>query len=57
MVQGVKMKEEQGIWIVYDLEANRKIQELLISNKFKFIFVPNLDVLKKMKKGGANENH
>lgn len=37
---------EQGIWIVYDLETNRLIQQLLTSNKFAFTFHPNLNFLK-----------
>lgn len=38
------MNEEKGVWIVYDLEANRKIQELLMKEKFAFRFDPSLKV-------------
>ena len=40
-------KIEKGVWIVYDLEANRKIQELLSKEKFVFRFDSNLSILKK----------
>lgn len=39
-----EVDKEQGVWIVYDLEANRKIQELLIKNSFRFRFDPSLDI-------------
>jgi hypothetical protein len=39
--------EEKGVWIVYDLEANRKIQELLMKEKFSFRFDPSLYVTTK----------
>ena len=37
------INKEKGVWIVYDLEANREIQNLLIKKKFAFRFYPNLD--------------
>ena len=39
--------KEVGVWIVYDLEANRKIQELLLKEKFRFRFDPNLETTSK----------
>jgi len=36
--------KEVGVWIVYDLEANRRIQNFLESSVFKFRFDPNLKV-------------
>ena len=36
--------KEKGVWIVYDLEANRKIQELLMKEKFAFRFDPSLKI-------------
>lgn len=43
------MKNAKGIWVVYDLEANSKIQSLLEKESITFWFVPNFDVLKEMK--------
>ena len=40
----MKKEIEKGVWIVYDLEANRKIQELLTKNKFVFRFDPSLKI-------------
>lgn len=37
----------KGIWIVYDLEANREIQNLLTQKKFSFQFSPRFEALKK----------
>ena len=36
--------KEVGVWIVYDLEANREIQKLLQKKKFAFRFDPNLEI-------------
>ena len=36
---------EEGVWIVYNLEANRKIQHLLTQEKFEFIFRHNLKII------------
>jgi len=38
--------KEIGVWIVYDLEANREIQKLLQKKKFAFRFDPNLEIIK-----------
>jgi len=40
----VEEDKEKGVWIVYDLKANREIQRLLIEKKFAFRFDPNLKV-------------
>jgi len=42
-----KEEKEQGVWVVYDLEANRLIQNLLSEKKFAFKFCPSLEVLNK----------
>ena len=39
--------KEKGIWIVYNLEANRKIQELLMKEKFAFRFDPSIKIIEK----------
>lgn len=40
-----KVKQKaQGVWIVYDLEANREIQKLLTQKKYSFMFVPNVEL-------------
>lgn len=35
------MRNKVGIWSVYDLEANREIQKLLMEKGFAFHFTPN----------------
>jgi hypothetical protein len=42
-----ELKEEKGVWIVYDLEANRMIQELLMKNKFAFRFDGSKEIIKR----------
>jgi len=37
----------KGIWVVYDLEANREIQNILTQKKFSFQFSPSLEVFKR----------
>jgi len=39
--------EEKGVWIVYDLEANRKIQKLLLKEKFAFRFDSTLETIRR----------
>ena len=39
--------KEEGVWIVYDLEANRRIQNLLQKEGFSFRFDPSLDILRR----------
>ena len=39
--------KEKGVWIVYDLEANREIQTLLQNKRFDFRFDPSLKIEKK----------
>jgi len=39
-----KLIEEKGVWIVYDLEANRKIQKLLLKEGYAFRFDPSLKI-------------
>ena len=36
--------KEKGIWIVYSSEANKKIQELLLKEKFKFKFMAKMEI-------------
>lgn len=42
-----KKNPERGVWIVYDLEANREIQTLLQNKRFDFRFDPSLKIEKK----------
>jgi hypothetical protein len=42
-----KAIEEQGVWIVYDLEANREIQRLLAKKGFKFRFDSNKEIVRR----------
>ncbi len=42
-----KEGKEVGVWIVYDLEANRKVQELLMNSKYQLTFYPSLKTLRK----------
>ena len=39
--------KEKGVWIVYDLEANRRIQELLQKEGYIFRFDPSLELEKR----------
>ena len=41
-----KENKEVGVWIVYDLEANREIQGLLTNKKFAFRFDPYLRLIR-----------
>ena len=41
--------KEVGVWIVYDLEANREIQKLLQKRKFAFRFDPSLEMTRQEK--------
>lgn len=41
----LKSKVEKGIWIIYDLKANREIQKLLTKEELAFKFVPNLKII------------
>ena len=43
------MKNAKGIWVVYDLEANSKIQTLLEKDNITFWFIPNFKMLKEQK--------
>ncbi len=36
--------KEKGVWIVYDLDANREIQKLLTDKGFIFRFDPSLKI-------------
>lgn len=45
-----KLSKEEGIWVVYNLEANRKIQELLMKEKFAFTFYPSFKVFNSQEK-------
>ena len=44
-----KIEQVEGVWIVYDLEANREIQKLLIEKKFAFLFLPSTETFSKWK--------
>ena len=41
----MKNKKVRGIWKVYDLEANKTIQNLLHENRFNYEFNPNEKIL------------
>lgn len=42
-------KKIKGIWVVYDLEANREIQNILMKKRYSFILYPTIDILFKHK--------
>ena len=45
---------EKGIWVVYSLEANNRIQEMLIKAELAFDYYPDIKILhKKLKKDEA----
>ncbi len=50
-----EQEKEVGVWIVYDLEANRKIQELLTKEGFSFRFDPSLEITNRYAKSGGGE--
>ena len=39
--------EEKGVWIVYNLGANRKIQEMLQKEGYMFRFDPSLKIIRR----------
>lgn len=41
-----KQMKEKGIWVVYDLKANRKIQHILSKEGFSYTFHPTFEVFK-----------
>ena len=48
-------RKEIGVWIVYDLEANREIQNLLSNSKYEYRFDPNLNTATKSLKDEVEE--
>lgn len=53
----MKEGKEVGVWIVYDLEANREIQKLLLKKRFTFRFEPSLEITEKVKNKQAKKKN